>query len=147
MKKISYALFHKELQKTVGYNVESNKGKDCCGETTVSLDTYSKNRWTTETLVGAEWVRNNSTEWYNSEMETPSHSFEPEELEVIKIVTEETVSTESFTLPTYEEYIKEKYEKSEPKHYEYLMSLVKKGEEMRYDLHELKEHLRKVSTK
>ena len=79
-----------------------------------------------DNAIQADWVRQNPTEWFNADFGTPSHSYEPDELEVVEVqikvqVTIDSVDTRA---PTPYEYFKMKYEKKEPAHWKYLQELM-----------------------
>lgn len=69
----SYGLRDLKSGKVLQLNVESNKGRDFCGEESVTLTTdgYSDVRFETETFYGLLTVMRRSEEWYNSSRERP----------------------------------------------------------------------------
>lgn len=82
---VKYGLGHIESGKMLGVSVSSNEGADFCGSTQTTLYYSSSPDWLVDTPEHAEWVRHNSTEWYNAGYDTPTHSYEPEELVVVKV--------------------------------------------------------------
>lgn len=81
-------------------SVSSNDGADFANENTVSIYPRAKSPldaevWTTDSKLVAHYVRDYSTPWYNSSMETPKHDYEPGDgkLQVVelKISIEATV--------------------------------------------------------
>jgi hypothetical protein len=63
----------------------SNDNGSCCGEYTHRLTKYNTGTtFKVNDLDSALFVKYNSTPWYNSEPENPQHSFEPEELLIVK---------------------------------------------------------------
>lgn len=130
MEKIKYGLFHKGKNQLLGFTVQSNADGDCCCDMAYSLDTDTDNEWLVDDALTAAYVRQYSTEWYNAGYDTPINRFEPEELEVVKV----TITTEvvDVTVPTFEEYLREKYLDKESKYYnpghvEFIMGELKKG--------------------
>ena len=50
------------------------------------LESYLDNMiWMVDSEEKAEFVRLNSSPWYNADYDTPRHKFKPHELEVVKI--------------------------------------------------------------
>jgi hypothetical protein len=92
--------------------VRSNQGGDFCGETTTRLELGTEDplrAWMIDTLAGAAYVRRFSTHWYNSDHEQPEHSFEPEELEVVRIDVAVSAEPASFEIPSPRDYMVAKY--------------------------------------
>jgi hypothetical protein len=122
-KEIVYGLRHVETGKLLYMNRSSNQGSDFCGDYSVKLDHYGdvdQDTWYVDELYNAEYVRQFSTEWYNSSEETPGHSYEPEELEVVEIQREIVTIPHTVKIPTYLEYIELSYKDKEPAHYNYI---------------------------
>jgi hypothetical protein len=125
---IVYALRHIKDGKLLSYIEASNEGGDFCNSTRVDLDTDNdpKRIWYTDEAWKADYVRNFSTEWYNSGMECPRHSYEPEELEVVKIKRLITTEVVKSNVPSLKKYFEMRYAKSDPDHYQYLMDEMKR---------------------
>jgi len=87
---IKYGLKHIKENRRITYGISSNSDGDSCNENQYYLTTSGDAEWVVKKAELAEWVRQNSTPWYNSEYETPTNDFKPEELEVVKIETIET---------------------------------------------------------
>lgn len=97
-----YALRHIASDNLLGFVTRSNDGQDFCGDVSYELVSYNDNIWYAKTPEHAEWVRNNSTEWYNAGYDTPQHSYRPEELVVEEHIT--TIHPLSvIELPTFSE--------------------------------------------
>jgi hypothetical protein len=121
-KEVVYGLRHIETGKLLRMEKSSNAGSDFCGDYTVKLDHYYQDEsdqdiWYVDELYNAEYVRQFSTEWYNSSERTPDHSYEPEELEVVEIQREITTIPHEVKIPTFMEYIELKYKDKDPGHY------------------------------
>lgn len=124
-----YALREKKTGKMVGYDERMNTG-DMCNDTTVELSMHSSKVWTCSEAWRAEWVKNTSTEWYNSSLQTPKHGFDidPDEFEVVKytitIEIQPLTTEELATIPTNHdvvEYSKKKYSGGDAGHIERLV--------------------------
>lgn len=132
-----FGLRHKEKDCVLGVARSSNVGSDCCGETQHILRTSSTEWWLVDDVQNAEWVRFNSTEWYNAEYDSPTHDYDPEELEVVSIVVETNVAPVKVKIPTPREYFKKRYAK-DPRHWKYLEGLMDSGVEIKYSWADLK---------
>ena len=82
---IKYALKYVKSNTLLGFNIQSNGDEDFCNDLQHSLDIHEDNIWLVDKIEMAEYVKNNSTEWYNAGYNTPSHQFKPNELEVVKV--------------------------------------------------------------
>lgn len=138
MKTIQYALREIKTGKLLGFTASSNEGGDFCGDTEISLESYSNHIWYAESAEQAEYVRQFPTPWYNAGMETPNHSFEPEELDVVKVERVEEITAVSVQIPTVKEWIELRYRKTEPAHADYLQSSPINS----YSFYDLKETLK-----
>ena len=49
---------------------------------------YGGRIWLVDKFEKAEYARTHSTEWYNAEYDTPSHSFKADDLEVVPVTLE-----------------------------------------------------------
>ena len=135
-----YGLRLKETGEILGYTVASNDGADFCTDVGYSLSKWEDNEWLVDDALTAEYVRNFPAEWYNSDYETPSHDFEPDELEVVEVVIERKVNTvDNVSVPTLLEFCRMKYAETEPEHFNYIKRLVEEGREMApYSLYDLR---------
>jgi len=134
-----YGLRHKKTSEIVTYNVTSNAGCDSCGDTTTTLGLgISDQMWVVDTPRHAEWVRLNSTEWYNADYDTPvTRDLEPKELEVVQIDVVIKVEKVDIKIPTMLELFEARYAKSDPGHFEYLKKLIEEGEIKGYSYYDL----------
>ena len=115
-----YALYHIKEETMLGYSVESNGDANFCNDNTYRLNTYSDRLWTTEDSNIAEWVRQFNVQWYNSDIDYPMCEYEPDELKVIKLEVQTTISDVDIKIPTIYEFYEAKYAEKEPGHWEYL---------------------------
>jgi hypothetical protein len=130
-----YGLRGKKSGRMVGFS-ESSNGDDAefCNETTVTLSIDEPSIWLVDDPQQAEWVRCNTTGWYNSDYATPNHNFKPDELETVKIhIDAEPIDVE---LPSILEVYEEIY-KSEPKTLEQTKKLIKSGHYTSYSWNDL----------
>ena len=140
-----YGLRHKKSNIILGVSLQSNDGQSFCVSTTTTLNDYSEDMWLVDTPINAEYVRQFSTEWYNACHETPSHSFKPEELEIIKIEITTIEEKIEVKIPTFEKFLEIKYKDKEPQHYEYIMSQLNSNDktgpsiDRKYSLYDLEE--------
>jgi len=109
------------------------------------LDTSSKELWFVDTAENAEWVRQNSTEWYNAGHDTPTHDFKPNELEVVEINVTIKAEPVDIKIPTTYEFFEARYAKENPGHWEYLKKLMIEAKSDKrpftYSLYDLRETL------
>ena len=82
MKLTKYALLHKKTKTLLGFYTSSNNG-EFCTDVEYSLVYDEENIWLVDSFEKADYVKNNSTEWYNANYNTPSHSYHFDELEVV----------------------------------------------------------------
>jgi hypothetical protein len=97
-----YRLRHIKSNEMLGFYTDSNEGGDFCYDVQYILDTGRDNFWSVDTPEHAEWVRLNSTRWYNADYSTPTHYYKPEELEVVGVIVE--IKEIKVQLPTLLEY-------------------------------------------
>ncbi len=136
MNQIKYGLLYKG--KVLGYNTQSNSdGQNCC-ETQYTLDNTEENEWLVDSKIQAEWVRNYSTEWYNAGYDTPTNPYNKEDLKVVEVIREITMTPIIVKIPTFEELAKMKYYKTERNHYDYIMKEKKKHKDLRFNLYDYK---------
>ena len=79
-----YGLLHKKSNTLLGFYTTSN-GDGECVDVEYNLSYNEENIWLVDTYDQAEFVRNNSTAWYNADYLTPQHSYRFEELSVVKL--------------------------------------------------------------
>jgi len=144
---IKYGLRETKTGKVLGYYTTSNSDGDFCIDTAYTLCSSEDNMWLVNSRFLAAYVRKNSTAWYNAGYDTPMHDYNPKELEVVKVKQEIEIHKVRVQLPSVKRLFKDKYEKSEPKHYQYIMSLVEKGELDQYDWYDLQNFLYKKGIK
>jgi len=144
---IKYGLREMKTGKVLGYYTTSNSDGDFCVDTAYTLCSSEDNMWLVDSRFLAGYVRKNSTPWCNADYDTPMHGFKPEELEVIKVKQDIEIHKVRVRLPSVKKLFKEKYETSNPKQYEYVMSLVEKGELDNYDWYDLQKYLYKKGIK
>lgn len=130
---VVYALRHIKSENLLSMRVSSNGNAEFCNDHTVRLeipynDIYEWNpdTWYIDTAYNAEYVRQFSTEWYNSSERTPNHTFEPEELEVVQVERIVKTLKVKAKIPTFEEYLEIKYRDKEPEHCDYILGEYKK---------------------
>ncbi len=132
---VVYALRHIEKGTLLIMERLSNSGSDFCNEQTVRLDLpygddpgdWNPDTWYIDSAYNAEYVRNYSTEWYNSSERNPTHSFKPEQLEIVRVERVVKTLQVKAVVPTFEQYIKLKYGETEPEHCEYVLGEYKKS--------------------
>jgi len=115
---IKYGLRLKNTGELLGVSASSNEGSDCCVDTAYTLSTGCDNQWLVEDKLQAAYVRMFSTEWYNADYDTPINPYKPEEVEVVKVTMNIKVEpTENIKLPTFDEYMIERYDTKGNPHY------------------------------
>lgn len=115
---------------TVAYGNEEESGIEH------SLSTCGKFLYETDSIEKAEWVKHNTSPYYNAGIETPMHSYKSEELEIVKCeitVVETVVETE---IPTQLQLLIKLAQKNE--YYaviihQYMTKCEKNNIDMRYD--------------
>jgi hypothetical protein len=127
-KETVYALRHIKTGALLRMERTSNQGSDFCNDTSVKLDHYGYENddydpdiWYIDEACNAEYVRQFSTEWYNSSERTPQHDYEPDELGVVEIKREIRTTAKSFKVPTYLEFMKLQYAEKDPDHYNHIV--------------------------
>lgn len=85
-----YGLKLKKTGEILGFYTEANPEDSESVSVTFHLESRSdcKRLWLVDNPEKAEHVKSNSTEWYNADYSTPSHSFSSEDLEVVCIKLE-----------------------------------------------------------
>lgn len=139
MKTSKYGLQNIKTGKLIGYTITSNGDGGYCGDTTVKLCETEDNMWLVDTAVNAEYVRNFSTPWYNSSEKAPEHNLKPKEWKVVEVVIKVEATPVEVRIPTLEEYVTIRYEKTDPGHLSILLKSIKSGALERYDWNGLME--------
>lgn len=139
---LKYGLRHKASGLLLIAEVRSNGEHEFCGstETTLTHGGDGEPAWMVPTPEHAEYVRQFSTEWYNSGYDTPGHPYEPEELEVVEIEVITRADPVNVVIPTPEEYFREKMKTDRGHEYNLKMYLEMKPRERRkfhYSLYDL----------
>jgi len=139
-----FGLRHKKSGKIITYRTESNSGEGVSEQHI--LDDYSEELWFVDTAENAEWVRLNSTPWYNAGHDTPTHYYQTDELEVINIDVIVKTEPVDVKIPTPYEFFEAKYAKKNPKHWERLKKTFEdpNAKDFDYGLYDLQEFLRKT---
>jgi len=116
---IKYGLRHIESGRLVTVYTRSNAGHDfCCDQEHILSDLPDKPVWGVDERWHADWVRRHSTEWFNAGYDTPSHRFNPDELEVVKITIIQTVETvDTSDLVSDETIVRERFTTEELQYY------------------------------
>lgn len=130
-----YGLRHRKTGNLIGFYTTSNEGADFCNDSTYTLCEHSNKTWLVQDPKHAEYVRNFSTPWYNASYDSPQHSFEAEELEVVEYKVE--LKPVEVKIPTVKEYLKLQYAKRDPEHYEYVLKELESGADITYSLYDL----------
>jgi len=134
-----YGLRNKKSKKIVGYIISStDDGVEGVSEIH-TLSDEDENMWLVDDPKHAEWVRLNSTAWFNALYDTPDHKFEADDYEVVEVVIIQTVKPVKVKIPTQLEMLELKYSKKEPAHFKHLKKLINKGEEVYGTLWDYKE--------
>jgi len=145
---IKYGLRIIETQEILRYEMNNNSSGDNV-LTTYVLSNSTDNIWTVDSIEHANYVKYNTTPWYNAGHDTPMNEYEPEELEIIKIVQEFNDIEQPNAPISNEEMIKykgKKYnEKSET--IEYQINEIKKHPNMQYSLYDYIEYCKNMKEK
>ncbi len=86
--------------KILGFATSENSGGECVS-VSYELDDNSGNMWLVDTPEHAEWVRQNTTPWYNAEYDSPKNSYVGKNTKVIKFETE--ISNVEVKIPSFKE--------------------------------------------
>jgi hypothetical protein len=149
---IKYGLRVKKTGEMVRYETYSN-GDDYEGVgVSYMLTAYKSDPiWLVDSAEHAGYVRQFSTERYNAGFESPTHNFNPEDLEVVKVTMIEDIEPIEVKVPTYVEYIKEHYGKDDPGHANYILEELRKyphlGKTASFSIYDYSELLRKQGKK
>jgi len=140
MKKIQYGLREIKTGKMVTYSVSSNGDAEDCGSTTTRLTIDDDaSLWLVPIPEQAEYVRNYSTDWFNSSHDTPEHSFKAKDFEVVKVKTEIYLNPVKVSIPTTKELFTE-FAKSDPGH-QFTLKRLSGGEKFHYMWWDLSRYL------
>jgi len=139
--KNKFGLRQKSTGELVGYEISSNEGGEFCGENQYLLQVGSKQIWLVDDPENAEFVRLNSTPWFNADYDTPTNDLDPDDLEVVEIDMTVNVQSVEVSIPTPYEFYEERYAKKEPRHWKQLKEEIKKDagtrHEVRYGWHDI----------
>jgi hypothetical protein len=135
MKVTKFGLRHKKTDKVLGVYRNPNSGDAC--DIQHILDGTEDEMWLVDEAINAEWVRHNSTRWYNANYETPTHYFDPNDTEVVEVVVETNIKTVEVKIPTIIEFYKRKYAK-DPEQLERARRLISENLDMSYSLYDLR---------
>ena len=146
-KKVQYGLRVKKTSELCTFYTTSNAGADFCNDTAYHLSTDDEEQlWLVDTYINAEYVRHNSTEWYNAGHDTPNHDYKLEELEVVEVIMTIQVPEKKLEYPTTEEYLQWRYgtpgnQYYDPEHIEYTLKDMKKYQRKLYlTLYDIREY-------
>jgi hypothetical protein len=129
---IKYGLLYKE--KVLGYTVQGN-------EETCRLSAYADNMWLVDTSEHANYVRSNSTPWYNADYDTPVNSYDEKDLQVVEVeIMVRPYNTDR--LPSFEDVLRVIY-KDEPFHVSYVLETCPVSQRV-YSLYDYKRYLEKT---
>lgn len=122
--KNKYGLREKKTGKLLSFNRTKNRcdAVEYCHDLRVDENSET---WLVDNPRQAEWVRHNSTEWYNADHNTPRHHYEAHELEVVEVNVSIRVTLMNVKVPTPYEYFKSKYAKKDPRHWASLQEAFK----------------------
>lgn len=153
-KTIRYGLRYKKDGKLLGFETERNPEGSESVSFSYHLSYGEEDRiWLVESPEHAEFVRQNSTPWYNADYECPMNDFDVEELQVVRVITVINEAEVCVKIPTFEEYMEYRYNTKEhkfydPAHYTYYMNEYRKAKgtgrekEFQYSIYDLNEYLR-----
>lgn len=148
--KSGYGLLYKPKNIILGVSSSSNAGGHDCHDETYTLSMYEDENipWIVDDELTAAYVRMFSTPWYNAGYDTPVNDFKPEDLEVIQIEIKVKKIKSPTVVPTFEEYMQDRYNTPgekfyDPKHYDFIMKsyapVMNDGKKMYYSLYDLKD--------
>lgn len=96
-----YALRLIKNKRYLAVVASSNEGCRYCNECSYELTDISESEypiWVVNDVRLAQYVREVSTPWYNSEPRFPTNNYEPEDIEIVELTSENIV--ESIELPS-----------------------------------------------
>jgi hypothetical protein len=83
---IRYGLKNLKTGELLGfYSMPNPEDGECINIEFILDSSYCGRIWLLENKSQAEFVRENSTEWYNADYKTPSHSYKAKDLEVVEV--------------------------------------------------------------
>lgn len=123
--KNKFGLRQKSTGELVGYEISFNDGDFCCNNQYL-LQAGSKQIWLVDDPEQAEFVRLNSTPWFNAEYDTPTNDLDPDDLEVVEIDMTVNVQFVEVSIPTPYEFFEDRYAKKEPWHWKKLKAEIEK---------------------
>ena len=89
-----YALRLIKNKRYLAVIASSNEGSRYCNECSYELTDISESEypiWVTNDVRLAQYVREVSTPWYNSEPRFPTNNYEPEDIEIVELTSESIV--------------------------------------------------------
>jgi len=136
-----YGLRFKKTGEVLGYYTTSNSGLDFCGNESYMLTAGNEEKWLVDTSYMAEYVRQHSTPWHNTERDIPENPYASKTLEVVKVVVETNVEVEKVSIPTMEEFLSLKYKTTNPEHLEHALKELHRYPKTFYLLNEFQDLL------
>ena len=136
---IKYGLREKSTGKMATFTTEDRGGGDSVNPS-YTLSFYKDDPiWLVDEAKRAAYVLHYSTPWYNAGYETPRHSFDPDEVEVVKVVT--TFEAVEVDVLTPEQYLRRKYSGTEGDraHRDHLLKIIKEGRDVSISIYEFLE--------
>lgn len=137
---VKYGLMHIAKNKILGYEAEVLDAEFTVG-IAHSLSTDEDNEWLVDNAEHAEYVRQNSTEYYNADYDTPVNEYKPEELKVVMVLKVVTVEDVTVNIPSFKEMMEYKYGNAgkEPNvsHLQHVLQMKKKHPDLNYTLYDL----------
>ena len=131
---VKYGLWHKKEKTLLRFISHSPFSDD-----SIELNTYDNNEWLVDDSYNAAYVRMFSTPWYNAGHRTPMHGYEPEELEVVRVVVKIDNEEQTVSIPEPREFFIEKYQDSDPEHLKGILKTLDSGLDIKYSLYDLEQ--------
>ncbi|MGG6263082.1 hypothetical protein ACQ4M3_07365 [Leptolyngbya sp. AN03gr2] len=128
-----YGILDLQTKTVISYRISMNRGDGIRERHTLELQN-SKNDplWLVNCPEHALWVLLHSTEWYNAGYSSPSHSLEPDNCAIVKVVLSQQISVQSCAIPSDRGFFEHKYKKH-PQQFAEAKSHIESGR-LRYDL-------------
>lgn len=104
------------------------------------LAEHGDKMWLVDTPEHANYVRSNSSPWYNADYDTPVNTYNKKDLQVVEV----EINIRPFKLnklPSFEDVLKTNY-KNEPLHVAYVLETCPVSQRV-YSLYDYKEYLKK----
>jgi hypothetical protein len=120
METVKYGLLNTATSQLLEYDTTSNPEDTEGVSVSYTLTTAGNGHpWLVDDAMHAEWVRNNSTPWYNAGYETPEHSGEIKQydLKVVKVVMTTSQEPVDIQLPDINDVIDTNYANDPGKEY------------------------------